>query len=378
MLFRSGLNLTGCVLSWSPSCPVGFTVTLQLNAGAGFANVSGATSPYSVPAGGNGTYRLNYLKAGCTGFTTNSVVVSCAPISCTCSGTLTNTNCSLSWTACSGFTSQLQTFVGGVWTNVTGSSPQTTNNDAQFRVVYTKAGCSDFTSNVITTACNCANCTAAAPTIQSNCNVVWSTCTGWSSTLQAYNGSTWVDLAGATSPYTIAFSYLKYRVKYIKIGPNACTTIYTSGEAGNYTVTVTSNTLTNLVNAGGIDFIMIYKATASYCALPHTDIFSNIPNDHVNNYTIYQIVTPGCTGVGTKNFSNLKTVIDNWFTANSSTNVITNTVVQNMTFSMAATDPWLQYTELKLYYVSNDNTQSCLGGTQGVITLTLNQCYYCE
>ena len=161
---------TTCVLTWSITECVGYTVSLQrLNASNVWETVvQQATSPYTVAV--NGSYRLSLTKGlntigtTCAAVQSNTVVTACTPSTnaCICTAPVLNHNtstCQLSWTAssCAGYSTTLQRSVIGVWTTVNATSPYTlpTNTNGQYRLVTSKAGCSDLYSAVVNVTCTC-------------------------------------------------------------------------------------------------------------------------------------------------------------------------------------------------------------------------------
>lgn len=161
---------TTCVLTWSITECIGYTISLQrLNTSNTWETVvQQASSPYTVAV--NGSYRLSLMKGfntvgtTCAAVQSNTVVTACTPSTnaCVCTAPVLNHNtstCQLTWTAssCAGYTTTLQRSVAGVWTTVNATSPYSlpTNTNGQYRLVTSKAGCSDLYSVVVNVTCTC-------------------------------------------------------------------------------------------------------------------------------------------------------------------------------------------------------------------------------
>jgi hypothetical protein len=70
-------NTASCSLSWTASSCTGYTIALQRNI-AGVWTTINASSPYTIPANSNGSYRIVRSKSGCTDLLSNVVNVTCS------------------------------------------------------------------------------------------------------------------------------------------------------------------------------------------------------------------------------------------------------------------------------------------------------------
>ncbi len=164
-------SANNCQLTWANSC-TSYTVSLQrLNiANIWETVVQQAVSPYNVQT--NGQYRL-YLSTSATSIglvcppvSSNTVTTSCTTSTNTCScnaPTLSHnsTACTLTWSVsgCTGYTTTLQRSISGVWTSISASSPYTipTGSNGQYRIITSKAGCTDVVSNIVNVTCSCSS-----------------------------------------------------------------------------------------------------------------------------------------------------------------------------------------------------------------------------
>lgn len=106
-------------------------------------------------------------------------------------------NCRLTWSGCSGYTSQLQRNTGSGYVNIVGTSPYNITLDANYRVVFSKSGCSDITSNTTVTGCTAAcDCQITFTYDHTNCQYLYSAtgCDSWQ--LRKSNAS---DCTGVTT-----------------------------------------------------------------------------------------------------------------------------------------------------------------------------------
>jgi hypothetical protein len=149
------LALSGCELeigATGSGCGA-FTYNLEysVNGSSGWSTVQSGVAVFTgyTPTN-NGFYRVRLLNANCPDVLTSNVQVSCVLI-CDCiPSTLLSNSCELSWGGCSGYTATLQRNTGS-WANVTTTSPYTFTDEEDYRVLYTKSGCPNQTSNTVTT-----------------------------------------------------------------------------------------------------------------------------------------------------------------------------------------------------------------------------------
>jgi len=164
-------SANNCQLTWTNSCAT-YTVSLQRlnNVNIWETVVQQAVSPYNVQT--NGQYRL-YLSTSATNIglvcppvSSNTVTTACTPSTNTCScnaPTLSHnsTACTLTWSVsgCTGYTTTLQRSISGVWTSISASSPYTipTGSNGQYRILTSKAGCTDVVSNIVNVTCSCSS-----------------------------------------------------------------------------------------------------------------------------------------------------------------------------------------------------------------------------
>ncbi|MBK7636212.1 MAG: hypothetical protein IPJ13_19530 [Saprospiraceae bacterium] len=73
------LNDQSCSLTWSPTACLGYTSVLQRKAGSTWTTVGSAASPYLIPSGQHGEYRLSVTKEGCTDNVSNIINVAPHP-----------------------------------------------------------------------------------------------------------------------------------------------------------------------------------------------------------------------------------------------------------------------------------------------------------
>lgn len=134
-------------LQYSPT-GTGWTALLDGDASNGWSQ------NYTPTA--NGLYRLLIFATGCTLQETAAVSVGCVT-NCSCTpGDLTLTDCELSWTnPCAGWVATLQ-HQSGSFTDVTQVNPHVPGIAGNYRIKYSKSGCSNVfsdTVNVVSPAC---------------------------------------------------------------------------------------------------------------------------------------------------------------------------------------------------------------------------------
>lgn len=202
-----------CKLSWTSQCP-GYAYTLQKKTNNAWTTVSTAASPYVIPSGGDGSYRLSLVKIGCTTIHSAEVTTTCSG-ACSCTApslVLNSSNCSISWdgASCPGYTMTLQKLEGSTWTNISTQSPYyVTYTNGTYRLEIKKQGCTISYSNTVAPTCGTA-CNCYAPLLSynsSNCALTWeaAACAGFTTKLQKMANGSWSTMSNVVSPYKIPY-----------------------------------------------------------------------------------------------------------------------------------------------------------------------------
>lgn len=163
-------------------------------------------------------------------------VTGCESSTCDCVANITEANCAqftLNLTGCTGYSIfwQYRLNAGASWATVqTGGLTYNGSQNGQYRVLLTKSGCANETSNTITVTCFSTGCDCA-PTLALNsmCELVWSTtgCSGYTIFMQMLINNAWVDIAtNPSSPWEVPNNQNgTYRLKATKSG---CPTYYSN------------------------------------------------------------------------------------------------------------------------------------------------------
>ena len=157
-------NDMDCSLSWVSTCRQNgseYIYTLQKKSGNTWSDIQVVGSPYSIPSGGNGNYRLKVSKNSCPDIFSPIVTTSCTPSSCSCNAPqlfFTFSDCKLTWNTygCASHTQTLERLTGNNTWEAMGeaSSPMILHQNGTYRVKFTSPNCNAICSNELEIECN--------------------------------------------------------------------------------------------------------------------------------------------------------------------------------------------------------------------------------
>ncbi|MFM2393887.1 MAG: hypothetical protein RLZZ546_1869, partial [Bacteroidota bacterium] len=221
-------NSANCNLTWENASCSGFTTKLQQLTNGVWVTKQNVSSPYKIPYGISGEYRLITEKPNCQSFYSNIISETCYTEPCECSLALLDfdvQSCLLLWeeNLCTDFEYHLQIKVGYVWLDIPNAvSPYTIlpGENSSYRLLLTNDICNDIYSNELTPECG--GCSCAMPILNhshEDCLITWNTnaCNGFDLTLQYIMNGVWQDISNANSPYT-PNENVEYRLKAYKSG----------------------------------------------------------------------------------------------------------------------------------------------------------------
>ncbi|MFZ1749990.1 MAG: hypothetical protein WAU01_07350, partial [Saprospiraceae bacterium] len=206
-----------CTLSWDTTASNGFTSTLQHKMNDVWQAVVNASSPYVIPSGQDGEYRLLSSKQGCSEVQISNVIQT----NCACDVSnpylvYDDANCVLYWNSPSvNEISRLQKLVGSEWQDMLIGFQQyeiPLGGDGSYRVVFQSDLCSVVNiSNMVSTTCGCP--TATPSLTVSGCELTWeaSKIFGQTTVIQKLVNNTWYDV-GSASPYQLGMKLHTYRL----------------------------------------------------------------------------------------------------------------------------------------------------------------------
>ncbi|MFZ1455896.1 MAG: hypothetical protein WAT46_07630, partial [Saprospiraceae bacterium] len=130
---------TLCTVNWFSPFDVQSVLEYKIN--GEWQKLLSASSPYQIPGGKDGQYRLSATKPNCPIVYSDEVVTSCA---CVCLvPSLSQAGCKLEWSSptCVGYTTHLQRKINDTWTSILGAtSPYTipSGQHGEYRLSVTK------------------------------------------------------------------------------------------------------------------------------------------------------------------------------------------------------------------------------------------------
>lgn len=226
------LALDGCTIEATvTNCPSPVFTFINPN---GTIVQTGSTASFVATLNGLWTVQLTGCP-NCSTIISTITVTGCQVNPCVCSPVLEDTDCGdLTTTACSGYTTEWQyrTDPSSNWGVVqSGGTTYTASVNGQYRVQYTKSGCPEVYSNILSVSCFVVPCTCVPVLTLSSgpCQLTYTAtaCSGYVLFLQRLTGGVWVDVtAFPANPYTVPVGADDfYRLK----GTHAnCPTVYSN------------------------------------------------------------------------------------------------------------------------------------------------------